>query len=166
MRFFLWNRGHREAFELRYELLKRQMDLDRQFKEQLKRKNEREALNGLPDVLVTNHAEKQRNGLGPTAMYRHREHVVYCQDCKAPYLESQNHSLSCRFHTAKFAMTNAHGCQQSPTTPSLELYSRLYFSPLPSIGCAEGSLMVNTSVFSVVILLNKQIAPAGASNFS
>ena len=86
------------------------MDLDRQFKEQLKRKNEREALNGLPDVLVTNHAEKQRNGLGPTAMYRHREHVVYCQDCKAPYLESQNHSLSCRFHTAKFAMHCPRDC--------------------------------------------------------
>jgi hypothetical protein len=35
LRFFLWNRGHREAYELKYELLKRNLDVQRQFKKQL-----------------------------------------------------------------------------------------------------------------------------------
>ena len=115
VRFFLWNRGHREAFELRYELLKTQMDLDRQFKDQLKRKEE--TGNGLAEPIVTSFDAKKTKGMGPTAMYRHREHVVYCQDCKVPYLESQNHSLSCRFHTAKFAMHCPRDCPSPGLTP-------------------------------------------------
>jgi hypothetical protein len=108
VRFFLWNRGHREAFELKYELLKRQMDVDRQYKEQLKLRQSYPQ-SDVPDRL-TSYEEKKKASLGPTGMQRHREHVVYCQDCKAMYLESQNHSLSCRFHLAKFAMHCPRDC--------------------------------------------------------
>ena len=108
VRFFLWNRGHREAFELRYELIKRQMDIDRQFKEQMKRQQQA-VVAGSERVLMT-HAQKKFESLGPTAMQAHREHVVGCQDCKVLYLESQNHSMACRFHTAKFAMQCPRDC--------------------------------------------------------
>jgi len=106
VRFFLWNRGHREAFELKYELIKRQMDVDRQYKEQLKKQKAKEE----SDHLLSTHADRRKLGLGPTTLQAHREHVVACEDCKVFYLESQNHSMACKFHTAKFAMHCPRDC--------------------------------------------------------
>ena len=123
VRFFLWNRGHREAFELRYELLKRQMDIDRQYKDQMKKQKEIEAENRVEELknpegnLLSSYEQKRKQGLGPTAMQRHREHIVACQDCSVLYLESQNHSMACRFHTAKFSMHCPRDCPNPGLTP-------------------------------------------------
>lgn len=96
VRYFFWNRGNREAFELKYELLKRQMDIDRMFKAQLET-NRSKRLNAgnvkAKDAEVT--AE-------PTLMERHRERAVECKQCKQLYLESQNTSMSCQYHPMKF----------------------------------------------------------------
>lgn len=131
VRFFLWNRGHREAFTLRYELLKRQMDIDRQFKEQLERKKKKEAATsglraeneGSPGVSEAKRREPgeaetdKEKSLGASSMQRHREHVVQCKDCNAFYLESQNHSMACRHHIAKFGMHCPRDCPKPGMTP-------------------------------------------------
>jgi hypothetical protein len=125
VRFFLWNRGHREAFQLRYELLKRQMEIDRQFKDQLKRKKEggvgetkREG--GEPET-------NKEKSMGATSMGRHREHVVQCKDCQHFYLESQNHSMSCRHHISTFAMHCPRDCPKPGMTAKCT-YSVLFSS--------------------------------------
>lgn len=112
VRFFLWNRGHREAFQLRYELLKRQMDIDRQYKDQLKRRKEGEETKregGVPET------DKEKS-LGATSMSRHKEHVVLCKDCNTFYLDSQNHSMACSHHTATFAMHCPRDCPKPGMT--------------------------------------------------
>lgn len=96
VRYFFWNRGNREAFELKYELLKRQMDIDRQFKQQLETNRAKR--------LKAENVEKTAVEVtaAPTLMERHRERAVECVNCKQLYLESQNTSMSCQYHPMKF----------------------------------------------------------------
>jgi hypothetical protein len=96
VRYFLWNRGNREAFEIKYELLKRQMDIDRQFKDQL----QSQRLKRLNSSVQANEASAQT--AAPTLMERHRERTVECKLCRNFYLESQNTSISCQYHPMKF----------------------------------------------------------------
>ena len=99
VRYYFWNRGNREAFELKYELLKRQMDLDRQFKEQLQtnKAKRRQAEN-----MNTKSIGSSEVTAKATLMERHRERSVECKNCKQLYLESQNTSMSCQYHPMKF----------------------------------------------------------------
>ena len=101
-------RGHREAFAMKYELIKRQMDIDRKYKGQLK--------SSLPAPIPPTSSPsfspsfsssfsspmpgKSLGGYGFTAMQRHRERTVQCRVCSALYLETQNNSFSCRTHSA------------------------------------------------------------------
>lgn len=96
VRYFFWNRGNREAFELKYELLKRQMDIDRQFKSQLQT-NRAKRLNA-----ANVKSKDEEVTAEPTLMERHRERAVECKQCKQMYLESQNTSMSCQFHPMKY----------------------------------------------------------------
>ncbi len=97
VRFYLWNRGNREAFEAKYELLKRQMDIDRQFKDQLQSQRQKRLNAGVQST-----DESKTITVAPTLMERHRERTVTCKLCKHLYLESQNTSISCQYHPMKF----------------------------------------------------------------
>jgi hypothetical protein len=114
VRYFFWNRGNREAFELKYELLKQQMDIDRQFKAQLITNREKR-LNA--ENVKANEANSNSNSNGsgagksalsaevtqaPTLMERHRARAVECKNCHNLYLESQNTSMACQYHPRKF----------------------------------------------------------------
>lgn len=92
IRYFYWNRGHREAFEMKYEVLKRQIDIERQFKQQLN-----------PDKVQTYKA-KELGGKNAilTPMQKHRERIVQCKKCMLQYLDSQNNSVACMYHGGKF----------------------------------------------------------------
>ena len=101
VRYFLWNRGHKEAFELKYEVIKRQLELDRQFKEQLK----------------TATAAKKQEEKGSskvksfqTLMHKHRERTIQCKSCLKYYIESQNNSLVCDFHPKQFILACPGNC--------------------------------------------------------
>jgi hypothetical protein len=100
LRFFLWNRGHREAFTLKYSILKRQMDVARQFKKQLN-----------PDKAIT--AGPQKNII--STMQKHRERPIQCKNCITFYVESQNNSFSCMYHPGKYMMM----CPRSCPSPGL-----------------------------------------------
>jgi len=105
LRFFLWNRGHREAFEMKYEIIKRQLDIDRQFKAQLhggstnadeeKKKNDR-ALQGL--------------------MAKYKDRCVQCKSCLLFYIESNNNSISCTYHRGQFIVACPSTCQSPGLT--------------------------------------------------
>lgn len=98
VRFYCWNRGHREAFELKYEVLKRKLDVERQFKKQLSKE-----------------PEKKEDDTFATAIQRHRDRPVECKRCHTFYLESQNTSISCHYHPETFSIA----CPRSCTNPGL-----------------------------------------------
>ena len=105
VRFYYWNRGHREAFDMKYEVIRRRMQLDRQFKEQMQ---------GLP--AVPNKAGKDpRLGFGVTTMQKHKERVVQCKKCTLFYVEAQNTAISCEYHAGKYTMD----CPRSCPNPGL-----------------------------------------------
>jgi hypothetical protein len=105
VRFHWWNRGHREAFQMKYEVLKRKLDLDRQFKQQLQTETERKK---------KKQEEEAEHGTA-TAIQRHRDRAVECKLCHSFYLESQNTSLSCLYHFGSFSIA----CPKSCTNPGL-----------------------------------------------
>jgi hypothetical protein len=97
VRFFYWNRGHREAFEMKYEVIKRKLDIERQFKQQL-----------------TKEAVHEEDG-HVTALQKHKDRSVECKQCHNFYLESQNTSISCHYHSGTFSVA----CPKSCTNPGL-----------------------------------------------
>ncbi len=88
---------------MKYEILKRKLDLERQFKQQLvgPEKNEGQ--------------EKKLNEDIVTAVQRHRDRAVECKNCHSFYLESQNTSISCYYHFGSYSIA----CPKSCTNPGL-----------------------------------------------
>ena len=104
VRFFYWNRGHREAYTLKYEMLLRQIQIDRQFKEQLSNKK-----------LIASSPPKHKVNAS-TIMQKHRERTVQCKRCIEFYLESQNNCFSCLFHTGVYTFTCPKYCKNPGLT--------------------------------------------------
>ena len=87
---------------MKYEILKRKIDIERQFKEQL----------ALPT------AEKNRTNSKSEftlAFDAHNQRSVQCKLCLNFYLESQNHSISCEYHSDVFGLF----CPRSCPSPGL-----------------------------------------------
>lgn len=103
VRYYLWNRGHKEAFQLKYEVIKRQLDIDRQFKRQLQTKAEKEKEK-------ENELQESKGKKFQTIMQKHRERPLQCRYCLHYYIESQNVSTSCQYHPEQFTLECPHTC--------------------------------------------------------
>jgi hypothetical protein len=112
IRYFLWNRGHTEAFQLKYEVIKRQMDIDRQFKEQLKSSKQKRPETNLKEK-IGNHVKGFSHS--QTIMQKHSERPVECANCSKFYLESQNTSIICEYHPKPFILS----CPKTCSNPGL-----------------------------------------------
>lgn len=110
VRFFYWNRGHREAFTMKYDMLLRQGRLQRQFKQQLETKPE-------------SNSPKQHYQAS-TIMQMHRERTVQCKRCIQFYLESQNNSFSCSFHPGIFTFCCPKYCKNPGLTMKCVAHKR------------------------------------------
>jgi hypothetical protein len=103
IRYFFWNRGHRDAFHMKYEVLKRQLDIERMFKQQL-RQDQMEV--------------EDKNTGGPNrVMQKHMERPVQCKDCNTFYLECANTSMSCHYHPGSYGMY----CPRTCKNPGLSI---------------------------------------------
>jgi hypothetical protein len=91
VRFFLWNRGHKDAYQLKYEILKRKLDIHAQFKQQLQYTRDDKK------STKSDQNEDQKDEI-PTIMHRSRQHPVLCKQCRTYYLEGTNNSTACRYH--------------------------------------------------------------------
>ncbi len=105
VRYFYWNRGHREAFEMKYEVIKNQLAIDRQYKEQLIKKKAEP---------TPSFSQKQDSEIVPL-LQKHKERLVQCKLCTKFYLESQNHSMACIYHPFTFVT----GCPSTCPNPGL-----------------------------------------------
>lgn len=111
VRYFYWNRGHREAFEMKYEVIRNQMLIDRQYKEQLiKEKPEQVASSSVSTTLK----EAQDREL-VTTLTGHKGRPVQCQMCLQFYFEASNTSVACIFHPFQFVT----GCPSTCPNPGL-----------------------------------------------
>jgi hypothetical protein len=97
------------------------MDIDRQFKDQLKGKDKDDKALKTDKVLT---------------MQKHRERPVICKNCKIYYLEAQNHSLMCKYHPGKFAMQCPLTCPNPGNTQICISHKRNRWS------CCDGSLQI------------------------
>ena len=100
----------KEAFSCKYEVIKRQMDIDRQFKEQLQKESDIATKPLQPD-------RKPNDTTNYTIMQRHRERSNQCKTCKNFYLESQNTSYSCDYHPNPFGLFCPKSCVNPGLTP-------------------------------------------------
>jgi hypothetical protein len=115
-RFYLWNRGNKDAFKLKYEIIKRQLDIDRQFRKQLfgsQSKNQITGANESNELAL----DSRSNPLYPTLMARVRERPMQCQNCFVFYIASQTQSLACAYHPAEYKMQCPASCPQPGLTP-------------------------------------------------
>jgi hypothetical protein len=90
---------------MKYEVLKRQMDIDRQFKIQLESDKKVEKslkFTKLPPNTIKN--EKITDRL--------KEHSLQCKKCSNFYLPSQNQSTSCLVHLRAFVLTCPQACKK------------------------------------------------------
>eukprot|EP01038_Epipyxis_sp_PR26KG_P004244 gene4244-6023_t len=99
VRYYMWNRGHKEAFQLKYEIIKQQLEIDRQFKKQLQTKKQLEEERHMQLL-----ASGNKNYIPKTILQKHRERIVSCQNCKSYYLESFNNSMACKYHPQEFSL--------------------------------------------------------------
>merc|ERR1711998_829522 len=112
VRFFYWNRGIREAITMKYEVLKRQGEIDRQYKEQLAK--EKKDLSSPP---------KHVHGAS-TIMQKHRERTVQCSRCNQFYLESQNNCFACLFHPGLYQFSCPRYCSNPGLTRQCVTHKR------------------------------------------
>ena len=110
---------------MKYELIKRQMDIDRKYKGQLKSALPAPTPPNSSRSFSTSVPGRSLGGYGFTAMQRHRERTVQCSVCSALYLETQNNSFTCRTHSGVRGIeivTNTHRSTDISTTPHILLY--------------------------------------------
>jgi hypothetical protein len=115
MRFYFYKRGMREAFTCKYELIKRQLEIDREFKEQLQ--SEKDIHPTTAKSPFVSPVRKPNNTLNYTVMQRHRERSNQCKTCRNFYLESQNNSFACNFHPNPYGMYCPKSCPNPGYTP-------------------------------------------------
>eukprot|EP00981_Chlorochromonas_danica_P003173 scaffold633_cov288-Ochromonas_danica.AAC.8 len=122
VRFYMWNKGHQEAFKLKFEVLKREMDIKRQYKAQLEaprlskpprsttvvdKQQPQTELVPVPTVV------QESQGSDKTLMQAVRERVLICQTCNECYLAAQNHSLACVYHPQPYQLACPKTCKEN-----------------------------------------------------
>ena len=120
VRFFYWNRGHREAFDMKYEIILQQIRIDKQFKDQLaltkdKNKDKENQNPGNPNT-ASGRGKSLKSSALMSTMQKHKERPVQCKICINFYLESQNCSFSCLFHPGVFTFCCPKNCKNPGLT--------------------------------------------------
>lgn len=114
VRFYYWNRGHREAFEMKYEVLRRRMQLDKQFNDQMK------GILCEPSKV----GKDPKLGLGLTIIEKHKQRTVQCKKCLLFYIECQNNSISCEYHAGQYSIECPRSCPNPGLTKQCQTHRK------------------------------------------
>lgn len=101
VRYYYWNRGHQDAFKLKYETIKRQLDLNRKYAKQL---------NASSSSNSSSNNDKDGREDAPTIFQQVNERPLRCTKCYNFYLGSGNHSMACCSHSGIYHMSCPSGC--------------------------------------------------------
>jgi hypothetical protein len=102
VRYYYWNRGHKEAFTMKYEIIKRQIDIDRKFKQQLN---------------PSTRSPDPSSVAIPTPLQNLKSRPIQCKLCSTLYLESQNTSIACNYHSDVFGLFCPRSCSNPGLSP-------------------------------------------------
>ncbi|CAM9204617.1 unnamed protein product, partial [Discosporangium mesarthrocarpum] len=103
LKFHTWLRSMREAFQLKYSVIKQGLDLNRLYSEiddQNQRSENTTAMYGGGTV----------PRVRKTLLQRFKERPIVCRNCQSFYLESQNHDLICPYHPGEFKRACPRSC--------------------------------------------------------
>ena len=103
VRYWLWHKGHKEAFELKFTMIKQELDLKRLYPEtrdELERREYGVTKNGCPKV-----PEVKK-----TILQRHKTRPIQCRYCKEFYMEEHNHGCACAYHPGEYRVSCPKSC--------------------------------------------------------
>ena len=103
VRYWLWHKGHKEAFELKYTMIKQELDLRRLYPETrdtLERKEYGVTKNGGDKVPV----------VAKTILQKHKERPVQCRYCHEFYMEAHNNGVACAYHPGEYRVSCPKSC--------------------------------------------------------
>eukprot|EP00752_Nemacystus_decipiens_P010357 g9227.t1 len=102
--FHLWLRNMREAFQLKYGVLKQEIDLNRVYEEtdaaSQRSQNTRPPSGKSGALPLTN----------KSLLHRFKERPIRCRNCQELYLEPQNHDLCCAYHPGEYKRACPRSC--------------------------------------------------------
>lgn len=111
-RYLQWQRGDREGFQVKYQLLRNEIDVQRAYEKQL--------LSVQPQTVAA-----ARVG---TLMNRHKQRLAQCRNCGVQYLEGQNHSLACAYHPGELRVACPRSCPNPGRTRQCVAHKRKRWS--------------------------------------
>ena len=103
VRFWLWHKGHKEAFELKYTMIKQELDLKRLYPEtrdELERKEFGVTKNGADDVPK----------VAKTLLQVHKMRPICCRYCREFYVEAHNNDVACAYHSGEYRLSCPKTC--------------------------------------------------------
>ena len=95
VRFWMWHLGMRNAFNLKYTLIKQELDLKRMHPET------RDAKERKQNTMATGDDERDVNSK-KTLLQQHKSKPIQCRLCGIFYLEGHNTDRSCRYHPGEY----------------------------------------------------------------
>ena len=108
VRWFWWHRGIRNAFELNWELLKRELEVTKLFSQS------REAKDRQANIMAKSQVDPEgklkpvdmntlaRPGAKKSLHQRHTMRAIQCRHCHQFYVEAQNTDMSCAYHPGEY----------------------------------------------------------------
>jgi hypothetical protein len=103
VRYWLWHKGHKEAFELKYTMIKQELDIRRLYPEtrdELERKEYGVTKNGGDDVPKVK----------KTLLQKHKARPICCRYCKEFYIEAHNNNVACAYHPGEYKLSCPKTC--------------------------------------------------------
>jgi len=98
IKFWTWRLGVRAQYNLKYKLVKHEMDLNQA--SQRIEDAQRRKLHG--------YATKAK---GQTILKRHQGRLITCRMCGKDYIEAQNHARACSYHPGKYEVACPRSCE-------------------------------------------------------
>ncbi len=136
IRYYFWNKGNENAYKMKFAIIKRQLEINRQFAKSL----------GTSQALIPASATAGDDTQGAipevTLMSRIRERVLECKHCLHFYLAAQNHSLACAYHPSPYLLACPETCPSPGLTALCSVHRKkrwgcCYLTDANAMGCAR-----------------------------
>mmetsp|Transcript_12691 Transcript_12691/g.23172 ORF Transcript_12691/g.23172 Transcript_12691/m.23172 type:complete len:801 (+) Transcript_12691:175-2577(+) len=103
VRYWLWHKGHKEAFELKFTMIKQELDLKRLYPETRDELERRE-------YGVTKNGKDKVPTVRKTILQKHKARPIQCRYCQEFYVEEHNNNVACAYHPGEYRVSCPKTC--------------------------------------------------------
>ncbi|GMH74188.1 hypothetical protein TL16_g06397 [Triparma laevis f. inornata] len=103
VRYWLWHKGHKEAFELKFTMIKQELDLKRLYPETRDELERRE-------YGVTKNGKDKVPTVRKTILQKHKARPIHCRYCQEFYIEEHNNNVACAYHPGEYRVSCPKTC--------------------------------------------------------